>query len=1110
MAYMVNRDAPYSGLATLMNMSDKNPNTQLAYIPSRDLDTRYKTIFNPSTGIPQAVGLSALHEGGSIGETNLSPTEDKIIDDISNKVSSQVSSNFMSDYTGARTLGDTRSPDDLSSRYHNVIDPEYRKHLESQGFSVTDSMAMDAGVMVTNKEGQRINFKTGEVLPDMGGIFGQFGNRGGGKGRPFNAKVMDRLEPSQRQAQQGTQMLRPFSTEQEIWRRDAQAYPVGGMRSLSNIPMRFAGGGSISDKANEVASHGRYGDTTLVHMTPNEVGGLASLGELTINPDTGLPEAFNLGSVFPLIANIGLAAVTGGMSVPMQMAVMGGANLAMGLAQGEEFGDALFGAALSAAGTGLMRGITGAAGAGSAGATGQSFTDTALALPTDAQIMAGITPPGFEGVSGGASVTGGNLLELGTEGFQSPTVTPPTPSAGSKIFDWIKENPFTAAAGGAGLAGLALSGGGDDVDIIEEEETERLPQFTFSGHKPREPLTEEGYLDLALRGKDALDDDDIDEDGQLAYDFFTPGEGTDGSFYTRKNKGGLVGLPQTGQRSNVTNFMLAGNKGMPTPFNIFELGKGLGDMGKEQPNTGVMQLSYGGQPKSNVAQMLNPTSKQNNINMDGDPDSHKDPLPVVDNLSGLAGILGAGAKVAMGTNPITALLGTFATQALFNQEEPEPSPVDSFGGVSSGIDPLGEFTGIGGTTGADDTTDAPDTTGMSDEEDNPDDEGTASLTKGGIVGLAKGGRLDPLSKELLRKRMLQRESSGNYSSVNPDKYVGGYQFGAEALEDLGYIKKGKSKLGNKAMWNPKNWTGKNGITDLDSFFKDTSLQDRLFNDYAERNFKTLKGKDIFKKDSSPEHVAGMLAASHLLGATQASKNLSATDKNKISGHEYYKLGKKSIEPALNLGSTKGEHRRIASQKREEQKSMPVSPVPSKTDTSKNQGMLEGLETLLMGGGNTKTTLERGDTLTGKANQSNISLKELLEANPNIQNPDKVLEGQEINIPNNSNILQRLKSIIPFSEGGTIDQYFEGQVIGKGDGQSDQILFEVEGKNPDMALLSRDEYVLPADAVSMLGNGSSNAGAKELDNFVKSLRQQSFGTQQQQRQINPQRGLSALV
>jgi len=95
-------------------------------------------------------------------------------------------------------------------------------------------------------------------------------------------------------------------------------------------------------------------------------------------------------------------------------------------------------------------------------------------------------------------------------------------------------------------------------------------------------------------------------------------------------------------------------------------------------------------------------------------------------------------------------------------------------------------------------------------------------------------------------------------------------------------------------------------------------------------------------------------------------------------------------------------------------------------------------------------------------------------------------------------------------GGTIDQYFEGQVVGKGDGQSDEILFEVEGKNPDKALLSRDEYVLPADAVAMLGNGSSNAGAKELDRFVKNTRQQGFGTQQQQRRVNPQKGLSALV
>ena len=44
----------------------------------------------------------------------------------------------------------------------------------------------------------------------------------------------------------------------------------------------------------EMAKHGRYGDTMLVHMNPAEVAGIASLvpgGRLTTNPVTGQPEA---------------------------------------------------------------------------------------------------------------------------------------------------------------------------------------------------------------------------------------------------------------------------------------------------------------------------------------------------------------------------------------------------------------------------------------------------------------------------------------------------------------------------------------------------------------------------------------------------------------------------------------------------------------------------------------------------------------------------------------------------------------------------------------------------------------------------------------------------
>ena len=44
--------------------------------------------------------------------------------------------------------------------------------------------------------------------------------------------------------------------------------------------------------AQELASKGRYGDSMLVHMAPEEVAGIASLGGVSMNPETGLPEMF--------------------------------------------------------------------------------------------------------------------------------------------------------------------------------------------------------------------------------------------------------------------------------------------------------------------------------------------------------------------------------------------------------------------------------------------------------------------------------------------------------------------------------------------------------------------------------------------------------------------------------------------------------------------------------------------------------------------------------------------------------------------------------------------------------------------------------------------------
>ena len=101
--------------------------------------------------------------------------------------------------------------------------------------------------------------------------------------------------------------------------------------------------------------------------------------------------------------------------------------------------------------------------------------------------------------------------------------------------------------------------------------------------------------------------------------------------------------------------------------------------------------------------------------------------------------------------------------------------------------------------------------------------------------------------------------------------------------------------------------------------------------------------------------------------------------------------------------------------------------------------------------------------------------------------------------------------------GGIPNVFAGHVRGVGDGMSDQIPFRVVPqtpqdipKAPDMAVLSTDEYVFPADAVSMLGNGSSDAGAKILDNAVKSVRRASIGTPKQITEIDGQKVLGGAL
>ena len=66
--------------------------------------------------------------------------------------------------------------------------------------------------------------------------------------------------------------------------------------------------------------------------------------------------------------------------------------------------------------------------------------------------------------------------------------------------------------------------------------------------------------------------------------------------------------------------------------------------------------------------------------------------------------------------------------------------------------------------------------------------------------------------------------------------------------------------------------------------------------------------------------------------------------------------------------------------------------------------------------------------------------------------------------------------------------------------SDQIPANISGKQP--ARLADGEFVVPADVVSGLGNGSTDAGAKQLYKMLDKVRSARTGTKKQGKQINP--------
>ena len=83
---------------------------------------------------------------------------------------------------------------------------------------------------------------------------------------------------------------------------------------------------------------------------------------------------------------------------------------------------------------------------------------------------------------------------------------------------------------------------------------------------------------------------------------------------------------------------------------------------------------------------------------------------------------------------------------------------------------------------------------------------------------------------------------------------------------------------------------------------------------------------------------------------------------------------------------------------------------------------------------------------------------------------------------------------------------EGMLRGQGDGMSDEIMGMI-GDQQRVAV-SPGEYIVPADVVSGIGNGSSDSGAGELDRMMADIRQARTGMTKQPPEINPRRAMPA--
>jgi hypothetical protein len=105
--------------------------------------------------------------------------------------------------------------------------------------------------------------------------------------------------------------------------------------------------------------------------------------------------------------------------------------------------------------------------------------------------------------------------------------------------------------------------------------------------------------------------------------------------------------------------------------------------------------------------------------------------------------------------------------------------------------------------------------------------------------------------------------------------------------------------------------------------------------------------------------------------------------------------------------------------------------------------------------------------------------------------------RDVDAPEVMRMVNPNQTAVAYAGGGLASgRYLQGET----DGMADKIPAQIGKDQP--AALSHGEFVIPADVVSHLGNGNSDAGAKKLYSMMDKIREARTGTKKQGKKINP--------